>query len=170
VGKSSLINRLLGRKGLARTSNTPGRTQALNYFEVGSDLLLVDLPGHGYAKAPLEVVRQWQRNTRNYLLRSTDLVGVVLLLDVRRDPTADDRELLSLARQGGREVVLALTKTDKVGRGELSRRAQALARTLECDRDLLLVTSARTGAGTDAVWHTVNDWLAAVAAREESEC
>ena len=170
MGKSSLINRLLGRKGLARTSNTPGRTQALNYFEVGSNLVMVDLPGHGYAKAPLAVVKQWQQNTRRYLLGASDLVGVVLLLDLRRDPTADDRELLSLARQGGREVVVVLTKADKVGRGERSRLVPALARTLECDPALLLVTSARTGEGTDAVWHTINSWLDAVVAEEEPAC
>ena len=170
VGKSSLLNRLLGRKGLARTSNTPGRTQALNYFEVGTQLLMVDLPGHGYAKAPLAVVQQWQQNTRRYLLGSADLVGVVLLLDLRRDPTADDRELLSLARQGGREVVVALTKADKVGRGERSRRVQVLARALECDPSLLLVTSARTGEGVDAVWHTLNGWLDAGGDEGEPAC
>ena len=170
VGKSSLLNRLLGRKGLARTSNTPGRTQALNYFEVGPGLVMVDLPGHGYAKAPLAVVQQWQQNTRRYLLGSADLVGVVLLLDLRRDPTADDRELLSLARQGGREVVVALTKADKVGRGERARRVQALARALECDPTLLLVTSARTGEGTDGVWHAVNGWLATGAGEAGPPC
>jgi len=159
VGKSSLINALLGRKGLARTSNTPGRTQALNYFEVGPDLLLVDLPGHGYAKAPREVVRQWQENTRRYVLEAANLVGVVLLLDVRREPTAEDRELLFLARQGGREVALVLTKADKVSRGERSRRVPALARSLECDRDLLITTSAHTGEGVEAVWRIVQAWL-----------
>lgn len=170
VGKSSLINRLLGRKGLARTSNTPGRTQALNYFEVGPELVMVDLPGHGYAKAPLAVVRQWQQNTRRYLLGAADLVGVVLLLDLRRDPTADDRELLSLARQGGREVAVVLTKADKVGRGQRGRRVQALARALECERDLLLVTSAHTGEGVEAVWDALGGWLAAPAPGEEPAC
>jgi GTP-binding protein len=170
VGKSSLINRLLGRKGLARTSNTPGRTQALNYFEVGPEFVMVDLPGHGYAKAPLAVVRQWQENTRRYLLGAADLVGVVLLLDLRRDPTAADRELLSLARQGGREVAVVLTKADKMGRGQRGRRVQALARALECERDLLLVTSAHTGEGVDAVWDALGGWLAATAPGEEPAC
>jgi GTP-binding protein len=156
-----LINRLLGRKGMARTSSTPGRTQALNYFEVDQELVLVDLPGHGYAKAPPAMVRQWQQNTRNYVLNGADLVGVVLLLDVRRDPTADDRELLFLARQAGREVALVVTKTDKVGRGERGRRAQVLTRVLECAREELLITSAHTGEGVAEVWRTLRGWLAA---------
>ncbi len=152
VGKSSLINALLGRRGLARTSSTPGRTQLLNFFAVEGAGVLVDLPGYGYASAPAGVVRAWSAATRDYLARARSLRGVLLLLDVRRNPSPDDLAFVAFVRAAGRPLVVAVTKVDKVSRGQRSGRLAAIAQALQVPPRELVSTSARTGDGRDALW------------------
>jgi len=118
VGKSSLVNYLLGRKGMARTSNTPGRTQELNFFEVDGRVVLVDLPGYGYARAPVEASRRWVEAIARFVRGREGLRGVVLLLDVRRDPSAEDRAFAAMVRSSGRSLLPVVTKVDKVSRGQ----------------------------------------------------
>jgi len=160
VGKSSLINFLLGRRALARTSNTPGRTQALNFFLVDERFVLVDLPGYGYARAPLAVVRRWTERTRDYVLRCPALVGVVLLLDVRRDPSAEDRAFVEWVRAAGRPLLPVVTKCDKVARGRRSERFRSIASALGFSADDLVATSARVGEGRAETWARLRPWLA----------
>lgn len=167
VGKSSLLNALLGRRSLARTSSTPGRTQALNFFLVEECLLLVDLPGYGYARAPVGQVRRWTENTRGYLADATCLRAVVLLLDIRRDPSAADRDFAGLVRGSGRPLVAALTKCDKVGRGQWAGRSAAIAKALELPAGDPVLTSAKTGQGREALWRRM---LELVAAAEVEGC
>lgn len=160
VGKSSLLNALLGRKQLARVSRTPGRTRLLNFFRViasdGKGFLCVDLPGYGYAKVSKAVQEQWGPMIEGYLRDRRALCGVVLLTDVRRG----EEEEISLARwvrEQGLGLVAVATKTDKLPYGQ---RAQAI-RDLEALLHVPVIgCSATTGEGTDEVWKAIRDLLA----------
>ncbi|MHB8382180.1 MAG: ribosome biogenesis GTP-binding protein YihA/YsxC [Candidatus Binataceae bacterium] len=125
VGKSSLLNALTGVKGLARTSGTPGRTQSLNFFVVGADLAIVDLPGYGYAKVPEKIAREIAAMMTDYLSARENLAALILLVDSRRGPEREEKKLAATARARGVEVIFAATKCDKLKRSE---RAAALAR------------------------------------------
>src|SRR5271170_1766482 len=118
VGKSSLINALVSIKGLARTSRTPGRTQALNFFSLGDDLALVDLPGYGYAKMPEALARKVGALMSDFLTQRTNLTAVVLLIDSRRGPRDEEFALAAMVRGRGIELVVAATKADKIRRSE----------------------------------------------------
>ncbi len=157
VGKSSLVNFLLGRRGLARTSNTPGRTQAMNFFLVDESFVLVDLPGYGYARAPLATVRRWTAHTREYIERAEALRAVVLLLDVRREPSDQDRAFARWVRSAGRALLPVVTKADKVVRGRRAERLRAIAGALGLPPGDFLVTSSRTGEGRGELWERVLD-------------
>jgi len=159
VGKSSLVNFLLGRRGLARTSNTPGRTQAMNFFVVDERFVLVDLPGYGYARAPLATVRRWTAHTREYIERAEALRTVVLLLDVRRDPSEQDRVFAQWVRSAGKGLVPVVTKADKVVRGRRPERVRAIAAALGLPWGDFLVTSSRTGEGRRELWERVLEWV-----------
>ncbi|GAB6063505.1 ribosome biogenesis GTP-binding protein YihA/YsxC [Deferrisoma palaeochoriense] len=155
VGKSSIVNLLTGRKGLARTSSTPGRTQTLNLFVVDERFALVDLPGYGYAKAPVGTVRAWTRTVRDFVGRSDRLVGVVLLADIRREPGDHDLAFADLVRAAGRRLVVAVTKADKVARGRRPEHLKAIAAGFGVPPEDLVVTSARTGEGKAELWKAV---------------
>ncbi len=120
VGKSSLLNRVLGRKKLARVSRTPGRTRALNFFRIDNRYYLVDLPGYGYARVSKSIRQEWGKLIEDYLVGSHDLIGLVLLLDCRRDPTAEDMELISWLAERSLPVMVAVTKGDKLSRSALN--------------------------------------------------
>lgn len=121
VGKSSLINALTGRKGLARASNTPGRTQEINYFTVGESHFLVDLPGYGYANAPLPVVEKWQRLLKSYLRGRVTLRRAFVLVDARHGVKAVDEEIMALLSSSAVTFQCVMTKTDKLKKGELDK-------------------------------------------------
>ncbi|MCF2905640.1 ribosome biogenesis GTP-binding protein YihA/YsxC [Octadecabacter sp. CECT 8868] len=121
VGKSSLINALTGRKGLARASNTPGRTQEINYFTVGESYYLVDLPGYGYANAPIPVVEKWQRLLKNYLRGRVTLRRAFVLVDARHGVKPVDEEIMALLASAAVTFQCVMTKTDKLKKGELEK-------------------------------------------------
>ena len=121
VGKSSLINALTGRKGLARASNTPGRTQEINYFTVGESHYLVDLPGYGYANAPIPVVEKWQRLLKNYLRGRVTLRRAFVLVDARHGIKPVDEEIMALLASAAVTFQCVMTKTDKLKKGELDK-------------------------------------------------
>ncbi len=149
VGKSSLINRLLGRprRKIARVSAQPGKTQALNFYEVNRRFLLVDLPGSGYAKAPRAVRDSWRRLVRSYLARSEPR-GVVYLVDSRHPPTAGDLEFVEYLAETGAPALIALTKVDKLKATVRARGiAAAAADRLGVSREQVVSTSAKTGEG-----------------------
>lgn len=160
VGKSSLVNFLLGRRGLARTSSTPGRTQALNFFLVDEQFVLVDLPGYGYARAPPAAVRSWSIRTREYVEQATALRAVVLLLDIRRDPSAQDLAFARWVRDAGRGLIPTVTKADKVVRGRRAERLRTIGAGLGLGPEQFLVTSSRTGEGRRELWERVSEWVA----------
>jgi GTP-binding protein len=146
VGKSSLINRVLGRKGLARVSQTPGKTTLLNVYRLPG-LYLVDLPGYGFAKASKPERAAYRRLLERYLRERETLAGVVWLLDIRHEPSADDAEMGALLAATGVPVLPVLTKGDKLAHGARGRRARELGRALGAPAEPPLVTSSTTGLG-----------------------
>jgi GTP-binding protein len=152
VGKSSLINTLLNRKGLVRTSSTPGRTQMLNFFAVNDQLHFVDLPGYGFARAPRAVRERWQPMIRGYLAGRTNLRAVIWLLDVRREPSDEDLRFLDWLEEAERPTIPVVTKVDKLSRNELVRRIDAIARATGLEREHLTAFSAVTRQGVAEVW------------------
>ena len=153
VGKSSLINTLVHRRGLAKTSATPGRTQALNFFSVADRFYLVDLPGYGYAVASREAKKSWQRMMEIYLSRRDNLKAVVVILDIRRDPSKGDVELIQWLKEYQRKVILVLTKSDKLSRHQVMSRAQSIGEELKSiSEDLPTVFSAKTRQGGEEIW------------------
>lgn len=131
VGKSSLINALTGRKALARTSNTPGRTQEINFFTLGKDHYIVDVPGYGYANAPVAVVGKWQRLLKNYLSGRPSLRRVFLLIDARHGPKSVDEEIMQMLDRSAVTFQVVMTKCDKLKAGELEKVMQKTIAHLE---------------------------------------
>lgn len=155
VGKSSLINILLARKKLARTSNTPGRTQLINFFLVNNEISFVDLPGYGYAKVPIAVKKSWGPMVEKYLKTRKNLCMVVVILDIRRDPTKDDLSLISWLYAYDIKPVFVLTKADKLSKNRVAMRRRAIREILEVTDDNLITFSARTREGRDTLWNMI---------------
>ena len=151
VGKSSLLNRLVRRKAFARVSNTPGRTREINFFLVNKAFVLADLPGYGYARISKERKAAWRPLIEGYLRDTPALRGVVLLLDVRHDPTDDDRHMLDFLSDVGIPTMVVLTKVDKLKARERADRVPALCAALQLDEEQVLTFSSRTGEGRDAL-------------------
>jgi GTP-binding protein len=149
VGKSSLINKLLRRKKVARVSNTPGRTREINFFDVNGQFILADLPGYGYARVSKEKQAAWRPLLEGYLGHSPALKGVVLLLDVRRQPSDDDLQMLEFLAHLGTPTVVVVTKIDKLKRAERAERVEALAREAGVDAEQVIPFSAIDGEGRD---------------------
>jgi GTP-binding protein len=147
VGKSSLINRLVNRKKLARVSNTPGRTREINFFRVNDQFVLVDLPGYGYARISKQARAAWKPLIEGYLRGSRNLRGIVLLLDARHDPTRDDLQMLEFLADLQVPTVIVATKTDKLPRSRVPERVHELADAAGVSEDQLIPFSATTGAG-----------------------
>jgi GTP-binding protein len=160
VGKSSLINCLVGRRGLARTSRTPGRTRQLNFFLVNESFAIVDLPGYGYAAGPEAERQAWGPLVETYLRDRSVLRGVIVLVDARRGIDAEEDELLAYLAALPMPAAVVATKLDKLGRGGARTALAALERRMGSGIPLLGF-SARTGEGRVAVWRIVASWLAA---------
>ena len=167
VGKSSLLNALVKRKAFARVSKTPGRTRELNFFRVNETFMLVDLPGYGYAKISKDRKAAWKPLISSYLHGSPYLRGVVLLLDVRHDPTADDRLMLETLGEIGVPTLIALTKVDKLGVQARAKRIRELCAKAGLDEDQVIPFSAHDGIGRDELAGTLVALLEAGPWREE---
>ena len=154
-GKSSLINAMLGRKKLARVSQTPGKTREINFYEVNGDFFLVDLPGYGYARAPEELRDLWPALIDVFLSDNPRLEGVVLLMDARRGLLPADQRLLSFLADHEIPVLYVLTKIDKLNRAGQRAAAEAVRRDLDAPADQVLATSARTREGLDSLIESV---------------
>lgn len=154
VGKSSLINTLVGQHGLARTSRTPGRTRLINWFEVDGRFHLVDLPGYGYAAVTKNMRESWKPLIEAYLTKRTTLAGVLLLVDARRGPEREELDFVPWLAEREIPVVVALTKADKLAKHQRALEAGKAKQTLQLSRDPQLV-SAQTADGIDALWKTV---------------
>jgi len=160
VGKSSLLNRLVHRKKFARVSNTPGRTREVNFFRVNDAFLLVDLPGYGYARVSKERRAEWRPLIESYLRSTTQLRGVVQLLDSRHEPTGDDLQMLDYLGELGVPTIIVLTKIDKLTPKERQRRRAEIAGAIGVDDDQIIAFSATTGEGRNELAEAVESLLA----------
>jgi GTP-binding protein len=159
VGKSSLLNTLWGKKGLARTSSTPGKTRTINFYEVENSYYFTDLPGYGYAKVPLQMRRRWAKAIEEYFRTRKNLRAVVLVMDSKLGPTELDLQLVNWLKTLRPELPLipVLTKVDKASQKELS---SALNRSKEVPFDTeVILFSAKTGQGKDKLWKVLLEFL-----------
>lgn len=150
VGKSSLINGLLNRKSLARTSQEPGKTQTINFYNVNKELYFVDLPGYGFAKVSKEVQQKWGTMIENYLKTSKQLKAVMLLIDIRHEPSANDRNMYEWIVYNGYKPVIIATKLDKINRSQKDKHIKMIRQGLNVLPDtVILPFSAKTKQGRE---------------------
>lgn len=155
VGKSSLLNRLVGRKAIARVSQTPGKTREINFFRVNDAFYLVDLPGYGYARVSKEMREKWRRIIERYLETSEKLRGIVQLVDARHPPTPDDLRMLDFLAGIELPTLVALTKVDKLRPRERAERLANAALAMQLEEDQIIPFSAKTGEGRDELARAV---------------
>ena len=168
VGKSSLVNVLVNRKNLVRTSSTPGRTQLINFFQVNTDFMLVDLPGYGYAKVPLAVKKDWRPMMETYLSKRRNLRGVVLILDIRRVPVEEDLQMLAWLRAFSIAPIIVVTKCDKLSKNERAKQSAIIMARMGLERSELNFFSALSREGKDGIWARIDALLAQTSALPES--
>ena len=160
VGKSSLLNKLVNRKRLARISNTPGRTRLINFFRVNGAFHLVDLPGYGYAKVPLREKESWREMVEGYLMTRQNLRGVVMLVDSRHPPTAQDVQMYHWLKHRGMDAVVIATKADKNSRSRLLQSLKVIRAALPlAGGDHLLPFSSETGQGREELLEIIARWV-----------
>lgn len=162
VGKSSLLNTLVRRKAFARVSRTPGRTREINFFNVNNQFVLTDLPGYGYARISKERKADWKPLIEGYLKKTSVLAGVVLLLDIRRDPSEDDMAMLDFLSEAELPTIIALTKMDKLPRAAAAERVEAIRNELGLEPDQTIPFSSSTGEGRDELAEAMMGLLDAV--------
>lgn len=160
VGKSSLINSLMNRKSLARTSSSPGKTQTINFYNINNDLYFVDLPGYGYAKVSLTVREKWGKMIERYLKTSKVLSKVFLLIDIRHEPSANDRQMYEWILSNGYQPIIIATKLDKIKKSQLQKQISIIKKGLNCVPDTLIFPfSALTKQGRDEIWNYISELL-----------
>lgn len=156
VGKSSMINALMNRKSYARTSQQPGKTQTINFYNVNDTLYLVDLPGYGYAKVPESEKKKWGRMIERYLEGSKQLRAVFLLIDIRHTPSENDRQMYEWVRFKGYEPYIICTKLDKIKRSERQKKLSEVRKGLGAESGTVLIPfSAETKEGRDELWEVI---------------
>lgn len=160
VGKSSLINGLLNRRALARTSSQPGKTQTINFYNVNDDLYFVDLPGYGYAKVSVEVKAKWGKMIERYLKKSKMLKCIFLLIDIRHDPSANDKMMYDWIIYNGYHPVIIATKLDKINRSQIQKHVKMIRQGLGMEKEGILIPfSAETKQGRDEIWDLIESNL-----------
>ena len=168
VGKSSLINALLNRKALARTSSQPGKTQTINFYNVNSTLYLVDLPGYGYANANVEIKAKWGQMIENYLHNSKQLRAVFLLIDIRHAPSANDKMMYDWIVYQGYEPIIIATKMDKLKRSQISKHVKLVREGLGLKKESIVIPfSATSKQGREEIWNLVDQILASSGETDE---
>ena len=160
VGKSTLINALMNRKSLARTSSQPGKTQTLNFYHINDEMYLVDLPGYGYANANIQTKAKWGKMIENYLFASKTLKAVFLLVDIRHEPSENDKLMYKWVSERGYEPVVIATKLDKIKRSQVQKQTALIKRTLGLDsQSKLYVFSSQTKQGRDEIWSAIEEFI-----------
>ncbi len=160
VGKSSLINVLVNRRNLVRTSSTPGRTQLINFFDINASFSLVDLPGYGFARVPLEVKKQWGPMIRTYLEIRENLRGVVFIFDIRREPRSEDIQMLDWLEEFSVPTIPVITKVDKLPRSKRDQHLRQIIDATGLSRDAFTLFSAKTREGKEDIWELIETALA----------
>jgi GTP-binding protein len=155
VGKSSLINTLVNRRRLVKTSSTPGRTQLINFFIINRQMGFVDLPGYGYAKVPVSVRKKWGPMIETYLSGRKTLKAVVFIMDIRRIPRQEELNLLGWLAHYSIAGILVLTKTDKLSKNKQTNQQHLIARAIERETEDFILFSAKTRRGRDALWQAI---------------
>lgn len=170
VGKSSLINGLINRKALARTSGQPGKTQTINFYNVEEALYFVDLPGYGYARSSKANRESWGKMVEYYLNRRETLGMILLLVDIRHKPNENDLMMMDYIRNSGMEPLVVATKADKVKRSQLKKHVKVIVDTLKLgSAEQVIPFSAMTKQGKDEIWNEIDDWLAYIKEQEQSQ-
>lgn len=160
VGKSSLINGLMNRKSLARTSSEPGKTQTINFYNVNDELYFVDLPGYGYAKVSREVSAKWGKMIEKYLHKSTDLKAVFLLIDIRHEPGANDKQMYEWVCANGYTPVIIATKLDKINRSQVQKHVKMVRTGLGAGKETIIIPfSAVTKQGRDEIYEYIDNMM-----------
>ena len=156
VGKSSVINKLLNRKNFARVSAQPGKTQTINFYKINDELDLVDLPGYGYARVTPAEKEKWGKMIENYLHTSRNLKAVFLLIDIRHDPSANDRQMYEWILHNGYEPIIIATKLDKLKRSQVQKNLKAIREGLQLRKGTTVIPySAETKQGRDEIWELI---------------
>ena len=160
VGKSSLINALMNRKSYARTSSQPGKTQTINFYNINDAMYLVDLPGYGYANASPAVKAKWGKMIEKYLRQSANLNQVFLLVDIRHDPSENDKMMYNWIVDNGFRPVIIATKLDKLKRSQIAKHVKAVRAGLGLkEDDILIPFSSQTKQGLDELWNTIEGYI-----------
>lgn len=160
VGKSSLINALMNRKSYARTSSQPGKTQTINFYNINDAMYLVDLPGYGYANASPAVKAKWGKMIEKYLRQSANLKQVFLLVDIRHDPSENDKMMYNWIVDNGFRPVIIATKLDKLKRSQIAKNVKAVRAGLGLkEDDILIPFSSQTKQGLDELWNTIEGYI-----------
>ncbi len=160
VGKSSLINSLINRKSLARTSAQPGKTQTINFYNVEEQLYFVDLPGYGYAKVSQETKEKWGKMIERYLKKSKQLKLVFLLIDIRHEPSENDKNMYEWIEYNGFEPVIIATKLDKINRSQVAKHVKMLRTGLGLKKETILIPfSSETKQGKEEIWEIIESYL-----------
>ena len=158
VGKSSLINALMNRKNLARTSSQPGKTQTINFYNINGELYFVDLPGYGYASASKETVAKWGKMIERYLHTSKQLKGVFLLIDIRHEPSANDVQMYEWILHQGYSPIIIATKLDKINRSQIQKQVKIIREKLGADKSTMIIPfSATSKQGRDEIYEVIDN-------------
>lgn len=167
VGKSSLINAFMNRKGYARISSQPGKTQTINYYNINKEFYLVDLPGYGFAKVSESVKVQWGKMIERYLKKSPTLKAVFLLVDIRHEPNANDVQMYEWITSNGFEPIVIATKADKISKSAVIKQVSVIKKKLGCDKETVIIPfSAQDKRGLEDIYALVDRQLAEIAAKE----
>ncbi|MBQ3600353.1 MAG: YihA family ribosome biogenesis GTP-binding protein [Lachnospiraceae bacterium] len=168
VGKSSLINALMNRKSYARTSQKPGKTQTINFYNINDLLYFVDLPGYGYARVSMEIKAKWGKMIENYLLKSESLRIIFLLVDIRHEPSKNDVEMYQWILHYGFNPIIIATKSDKISRGAAQKQLSIIRKTLRCVEGTPIIPfSSLKKSGIEEVWEYIEDMLEMFSMEEE---
>ena len=160
VGKSSLINALMNRKSLARTSAQPGKTQTINFYNINDELYFVDLPGYGYAKVSQQEKEKWGKMIERYLHRSKVLQAVFLLVDIRHEPSANDKQMYEWIMANGYHPIVIATKLDKINRSQIAKQVKIVKQGLGVDKDTIVIPfSAETKQGREEIYDLIDQLI-----------
>ena len=167
VGKSSLINALMNRKSLARTSSQPGKTQTINFYNVNNEIYFVDLPGYGYAKVSEEIKAKWGKMIERYLKKSKQLKAVFLLIDIRHEPSANDKQMYSWILDNGFKPIIIATKSDKISRNQLQKHIKMVKEGLKVEKGTVVIPfSAQSKQGREDIYEVIEGIMKG----EDTEC
>ncbi len=160
VGKSTLINAILGRRALARTSSQPGKTRTINFYDVNGQMYVVDLPGYGYAKVPKSETAKWGQMIEDYLQRRKELRAIILLIDIRHEPGKNDIMMYDWLKHFGFDIIIAATKADKLNRSQIPKQLAVIRKTLQlAPGDVLIPFSGEKKTGVAELWAEIERFL-----------